>query len=1001
MISGYGQIGTCLNQEKLLDGSSVNSHGNHDLLDQLVEEFTLRVRGGETPAIVDYQDRYPEWQDEIHELLSSVAMIEGLKQQTTGLSGATPTVQDELPRWERLGEYRIVRELGRGGMGIVLEAVHESLGRRVAIKVLPDRLVNNEKSVERFTREARAAAILHHNNIVSVFGVGHSDGCYYYVMEYIDGCGLDQVIRGIRARTQRHGDATQIAETVLATRNDGSHDDDFQLSTPRISQPNPHNGEMPRGLARFRWAADLMADIADALQYAHDKGVLHRDIKPGNLLLDPSGRIWLTDFGLVKDVTNQTLTLAGDIVGTPQYMAPESFESRYDVASETYCLGATLYELVTLRPLIEAGSAAEMIRRVTKATPLRPGKLDPRIPVDLTTIIEKATAKVPADRYSTAGQLRDDLRAFLQNRPISARPPSIPRRIRLWSQRNPWQALSVLLMGLVAVLASTGFIARSRSLNVTQSQNELLRIERDNTENARLLAEQNALKYKQQYARAEANIELSLEMFDAMFKQMVLRGTGRPQDFAFDGFQELSGIETTISKDDADYLENMLTFIAKFARENSDNTTLAAESAKAYRRVANIYHWLGRFDDAREAYQTAIRLYGRLNESDPQPANTLELAQTSNEFGMLTLSNGGYRQALKIFITVKQELESSPFASATALQMELVKTLNLLGSSAPIESADMLVRERDPEETASHDRRRRGFRNSASRSLRNMRRLGDENIKHIQQAIDLVNQLVTTQGPTAELLLERAKCQLRLAELQYWMDQPSASLQAHEMAVQDLSQITDQMPNSPEFDSVLAQAYAMPVGQSRADSLEQLSRAHDITSRLCETYPGNTEYLQLDAEVNYQLAQLYMETAENHLAIPCLQSATEDLKQVWQAAPRNQKILWRLNELTTELAELYVKQGLYQVARELLSENLRRMRRIHQRRANGRGTPARELLTRQCQLLIECGQQLGDTETREWSQAFLTELRANAVPERSPGGKREPGGKRDRRNPGR
>ena len=225
----------------MLNDRPSNSKFNHDLLDQLAETFTSRIRAGETPSIAEYQARYPEWHDEIQELLSSVAMIEGLKKQTASISGTARQPFDSLTSLSALGEYRIVRELGRGGMGIVLEAVHESLGRRVAIKVLPNRMVNDEKNVERFTREARAAATLHHNNIVSVFGVGESDGYYYYVMEYIDGCGLDQIMRDMQVNTHLQPNETLINQVHLtmpashkteAAKIETAENNDFHLQNP-------------------------------------------------------------------------------------------------------------------------------------------------------------------------------------------------------------------------------------------------------------------------------------------------------------------------------------------------------------------------------------------------------------------------------------------------------------------------------------------------------------------------------------------------------------------------------------------------------------------------------------------------------------------------------------------------------------------------------------------------------------------------------------------------
>lgn len=939
---------------------------NDDLLDQLVERFTEKVRAGETPSIVEFQQQHPHLKDEIHELLSSVAMIEGLKKQSGSLAGSGHRPFDDLINLERLGEYRIVRELGRGGMGIVLEAVHESLGRRVAIKVLPNRMLDNEKNVERFTREARAAATLHHNNIVSVFGVGQSDGYYYYVMEFVDGQSLDEVMRAMQANTSRDLNATVPVQTVMMDQANQhrSNSEEFKLNPNPSASVNLQLENLPLGDARFGWAARLVADIADALHYAHAQGVLHRDIKPGNLLLDPDGRIWLTDFGLVKNIANQTMTMAGDIVGTPQYMAPESFEARYEVPSETYCLGATLYELVTLQPLYPQGSPAEMIRRVTTETPHSPRKIDSRIPSDLSIIIEKSIARDPEHRYQTAAAMRDDLNAFLDDRPIAAKRASVAKRTLLWCKRNPWQTICAGLVGLVALLASTGFVARSNSLKALSQQYELLSKEKDNTQQAKEVAEVNAQKYRQQYKRAEQNVDISLEMFDEMFKQTVLRGTGET-NFSFDGFQELTGIETAISAEDAEYLESMLVYVRQFAVNNSENSELAAESAKSFRRVANIYHLLGNYEDARKAYRQSANAYQRLNNGAPNLETALAQMQTSNELGLLSINNGHYAGGINVFESVRKEIAASPFAKELPMQLELVKTLNLLGVSSPIESTDALARERDDaRRSRSSPAGRRGFR---SRLHRRIRTHSQRNVEYVNKAIQLVDHLIDeySDAPEAlpELILERAKSRLRLAELQFVIGMKPESLNSKALAVEDLES-SAALPELPAYRAVLAQAYAMPIGQDIESALQDLTKAKQLTTQLCNTSPGSTDYLQLDAEVNYQLGQLYNETDRSEESILHFQSALTSLHQTSQLMPRNTTIMFMINEATASLAELLIEGKKFRKARDLLVQNLDEMTKAasnrSRRSAIGRGGTTRSRIARQFVMLATCYESLGE-----------------------------------------
>src|SRR5262249_36671050 len=215
-------------------------------------------------------------------------------------------IQPEAP----LGDFRIVREIGRGGMGIVYEAVQVSLGRRVALKVLPLAAALDARQLQRFKNEAQAAACLHHPHVVPVYGVGCERGVHYYAMQFIDGRTLADLIRELRhgAGLERAGGPASAGDATLPAAGE---------ATPR----GPAQG--PRSAAFFRTAARLGAQAAAALDYAHQQGVIHRDVKPANLLLDSRGNLWVTDFGLAHCQQDARLTMTGDLVGTLRYMSPE------------------------------------------------------------------------------------------------------------------------------------------------------------------------------------------------------------------------------------------------------------------------------------------------------------------------------------------------------------------------------------------------------------------------------------------------------------------------------------------------------------------------------------------------------------------------------------------------------------------------------------------------------------------------------------------------------
>ena len=273
------------------------------LLERVVDEFTQRLRSGELPSIAEYQEKYPALKSELEDLLASVAMIEQLKPVSSEPANQRPSL-DEVSKLNQIGSYTVVGEVGRGGMGIVFEAIHESLGRRVAIKVMPTPLVNSAQHVQRFEREAKAAAKLHHTNIVSVFGFGEGDGFHYYVMDLVDGRTLGEVVVGLT-------DSFPISQPVTTGRIGEIRVADLREAPPTesVEKPDPsqqfslndetqtggqHGGaQKGRGLQpakqvssrHFRWAARIGANIADALSYAHQANILHRDIKPSNLSL--------------------------------------------------------------------------------------------------------------------------------------------------------------------------------------------------------------------------------------------------------------------------------------------------------------------------------------------------------------------------------------------------------------------------------------------------------------------------------------------------------------------------------------------------------------------------------------------------------------------------------------------------------------------------------------------------------------------------------------------
>ncbi len=467
-----------------------------DVVFGLAEEFLERHRRGERPSLKEYVDRHPELADQIREVFPVMAIMESIdlidESAAAGHPGARAPLAEVIPSLAQVGDFRIIREIGRGGMGVVYEAEQVSLGRHVALKVLPQQALAGSSNLQRFRLEARAAARLHHTNIVPVFGVGEQDGLHYYAMQFIPGQGLDVIFAKLRAG------ATSDRTITLAAIHD-LQDGQFPVAEgPGAAVPagSPSGGTgpivgsckgggadvvvlrkaMPEDPASdssdplkasgsmaeapyYRSIARVGLQVAEALAYAHSQGILHRDIKPSNLLLDAKGTVWVTDFGLAKAEGGDDLTRTGDLVGTLRYMAPERFEGWSDRRSDLYSLGVTLYELLTLRPLFEEPNRARLIKRVTDELPPAPRKLERQIPRDLETIVLKAIAKEPTQRYASAEAMAEDLRRFLADRPVKARRTSGPERLWRWSRRNPALAASLSCLFLVLAIGCIGMTA--------------------------------------------------------------------------------------------------------------------------------------------------------------------------------------------------------------------------------------------------------------------------------------------------------------------------------------------------------------------------------------------------------------------------------------------------------------------------------------------------------------------------------------------------------------
>lgn len=869
---------------QLAAGISLSSEDvDQAALDAIAEEFLSAIRNGHEPSVDSYLDRYPGAADQLRELLFSIQMIEQLKSAQTqdNESDTEKSSSVQLPPIEQLGDYRIVREIGRGGMGVVFEAMHQSLGRRVAIKVLLHSGLGDNKQLSRFRTEARAAAKLRHSNIVPVFGVGSDGNTHYYVMDFIEGESLKKRI-------------DQLAE---------------QRKRPR-GRPSEENN-------RFHQAAEFGNMISGALAYAHQLGVLHRDIKPANLLVDPSGQCWVADFGLAKLLEQEAITGTGDILGTPQYMPPEAFRGEYDARSEVYALGLTLYELVALRPAIDGKSAGDTLRKASKGLvgPLR--KEATTLPRDLETIILKCLAESPTARYQTAALLGDDLRRFLNRQPVRARRSGPLIRCVRWTQRQPIIAgltltSFALLLALAAVSAFGFFTTRSALKSTRLAWQETETALQDRTEALELA--------DQQQRRAESNLQVALRAFSEITEDISARNIESDLDI----LGEVA--DTTVagvSDADAALLNSLLGFFDELSQNNSSH--LMKDSAQAARYAADIYVSLGQLESAGDAYLDAITRYSAIDQQDIGSARleqvTLlnQLAVVYSLQGQLADANDAFESATEL-IELSPELEDNPEA-----QFQHARARRLFASLASRSGLDASLRSgggppgRPPpgRDTRKHGRnagfqefrdhmRRGGLRAAATQTLTMMRtRLDEENV---DLAIGVLIQLANQYPDETKYKSELAHAYRNRAEVLHRQRQRTDADEAIEKSVAVWEDLLKASPDSQAIRYGLASTLVV-ANTLGLHQLRRAVRAHEITMDLLRDSPGLPRYQALRGRSLENLAAIQARAGNEPQAARSLRDATAAYKELHAKSPEISSYAIRLSGCYERQAEAELKRG--------------------------------------------------------------------------------------------
>lgn len=574
-------------------------------LSVLLDEYLQNLESGKRPDRSQIVADNPDLKDALIEYLDK---LEELNRFMGG-----DTFSPEIIG-KQLGDYRLIRELGRGGMGVVYLAQQVSLDRQVAVKLLPFASLIEPKYIERFKNEARAAGQLEHPNIVPVYSIGQDAGIHYYAMRYIDGQSLDQVIAE---------KASQAA------------------SQPRREIPNM---ELAILLQQF-------AEVAEALHRAHEYGIVHRDIKPSNLMSDLRQKLWLADFGLARFQTDRPLTRTGEMIGTMRYMSPEQalgHSELVDHRTDIYSLGVTLYEAIALQPAVVGNEGPGLLRSIEQDTPLRLRKLCPNLPLDVQTLIEKSIAKDRDERYASAELFAQDLRRASSGYPILASSPSPFVVARRWAVKHQGLLAAMAVVGIV-VMAALAFNLLFANLNYARAnryfqkariavedlgsdmETELALV--PGAEAARQKLLQKMLRYYEDFA-SQAENDALLQVDLALTFQRIGTLT-----------EELESPSAAIP-----HFEKSKLLYERLQRQRPQTTSFAAQQANNLNALGLAYGRVGNPIAAQQALTAALEIQTQLQEKSPDSGDlNTSLALTKNNLGLLQRQQGKMDEAQQSF----------------------------------------------------------------------------------------------------------------------------------------------------------------------------------------------------------------------------------------------------------------------------------------------------------------------------------------------------------------
>ncbi|MEM9656913.1 MAG: protein kinase, partial [Planctomycetota bacterium] len=866
---------------------------------QILDEYMAAAERGESISPSELLAQHPGDASQLRGYLSGLKLLQNAAAQTLDpaffspgaaqADATNPEATDADATDRRIGDFRILREVGRGGMGVVYEAEQVSLTRRVALKVLPRLAAYDQTQLHRFRIESTAAASIEHPHIVPVYAIGEEHGVHFYAMQFIDGKSLAELIDDISKTDRPAGFATTVAKDSTTPMSVSSAGRSASSQTP--SREFPSCQTLPNRALRdhVRRIAQFGVEAADALHAAHSYGVVHRDVKPSNLLIDANDKLWVADFGLARRCVGSDLTQTGDILGTLRYMSPEQALGRghlMDHRTDVFSLGVTLYEAACWQHPIAEGDTKGVAHEWRHVRPIR--QIDRRIPADFETIILKCQAEAPADRYASAADLADDLRRYLADEPILARRPGVVSRVGKWALRHRRTVASAAAAAIIAFAAvSTALVVVAREQNATETH--LLAAQRDRQQLRKVLD------------------ELGSELAEQLA--------------AVPGAE---GIRYQL-------LQKSLQYYKQIAQQAADDPTLATDVALAHSKMGELHERLGEQQEALAEHRRARDLLDEQLRQSPDDPNLLRgLAVSLNNVGALLSSAGNYDEAFfscQRALEIQQRLapdspESLSDQAATYTNLGVVhKSRGDLDQAADAFTTAEKLHERMEDDSPTEEARRRralGFLNLASIfETSDAAQAG----RHYDEAIRLQTDLLEDHPHNPIYLSDLARSHNNKGYLEATRAKWSSAEALYRKALKVQRRLVDSMPavagyrrdlavSQNNLGMALTQSNKLDRSEPRFGEAERLfGEAAQQQEKLLKASPGDVQTLSALGGITNNMGMLHQAQEDWSQARGFFEQAVAYQSKALQNAAHSAHIRELLSNHLSNLAESSYRAG--------------------------------------------------------------------------------------------